>query len=311
MSTQNTLRTLRVTDPVLTKLAQGYFNANFVSEVLFPIAEIPNEGGAVPVFGRQAFRLTSTIREIHGVSNRLTPEYAKSIIVTLDEHDIEYPMDYREEYEASYNLKQYALNVTQDVIGLGREIEVATLAQNADNYDSDHVLSLKTAKKQLNDTSTDILKIIDDAKAKIAGDIGKLPNVCVIAGDVWAHLKENAGLLDRIKYTRTGLLTPQVFAELIEVDQVVIGEATQEVSEQLQKIWTDCIILAYVPRAEEENRHIYAPSFAYTLRRKDGLFVDTYQENGGKVQVIRCTDIYKPYILGKSAGYLIKDCLSK
>lgn len=29
----------RVVDPVLTELAQGYYNGNMISEVLFPIAE--------------------------------------------------------------------------------------------------------------------------------------------------------------------------------------------------------------------------------------------------------------------------------
>ena len=29
----------RVVDPVLTELAQGYYNGNMISEVLFPVAE--------------------------------------------------------------------------------------------------------------------------------------------------------------------------------------------------------------------------------------------------------------------------------
>ncbi|EQA04861.1 hypothetical protein HPS12939_1792, partial [Glaesserella parasuis 12939] len=50
-------------------------------------------------------------------------------------------------------------------------------------------------------------------------------------------------------------------------------------------------------------------SYGYTVRRKDGLFVDTYQEKGGKVEIIRCTDINAPFLVGKSAGYLIKGCI--
>ena len=46
----------RVVDPVLTELAQGYYNGNMISEVLFPVAETQKEGGKIPTFGRVAFR---------------------------------------------------------------------------------------------------------------------------------------------------------------------------------------------------------------------------------------------------------------
>ena len=95
----------RIQDPVLTQLSQGYHNAEFVGEYLFPAVEIPKEAGRVPQFGRLAFLVHSTIRELHGASNRLTPEYSLNIPVVLEEHDVEYPIDYREEHDSSYQVK--------------------------------------------------------------------------------------------------------------------------------------------------------------------------------------------------------------
>ncbi len=120
-----TLQAKRIQDPILTQLAQGYYNAELVCETLFPIVEVEKEGGKIPQFGRLAFRQQSTVRQVHGDSNRLTPEDVSVISVELEEHDVEYPIDYRENHEASYPLKQYALSVVQDVIALGREIETA------------------------------------------------------------------------------------------------------------------------------------------------------------------------------------------
>ena len=91
----NTLANKRIQDPVLTTLAQGYHNAEMVCESLFPVVEIEKEAGKIPQFGRLAFRLSSTVREVHGDSNRLTPEDITSINVELEEHDLEYPIDYR------------------------------------------------------------------------------------------------------------------------------------------------------------------------------------------------------------------------
>lgn len=218
---------------------------------------------------------------------------------------------YREDNEASYPLKQYALSVTQDIIALGREVKVAEIAQNGDNYTRESVVSLEGTKKFSNKKSNP-LETIEQGIYAISSTIGMKPNVCVISSDVWKALKENEVILERIKYTRTGILTPAIFAELIDIPTVKIGEAVQDKNKngQLEKIWKNCVILAYVStRANNKKGNVYDPSFGYTIRRNRGLFVDTYQENGGKVEVVRCTDIYRPHLLGKSAGYLIKDCL--
>ncbi len=57
------------------------------------------------------------------------------------------------------------------------------------------------------------------------------------------------------------------------------------------------MVLAYVPKTADKKGTVYQPSFAYTVRRRKGLFVDTYQESGGKLEVVRCTDIYKPHLV--------------
>lgn len=303
----------RIQDPILTELAQGYHNNELVSEVLMPVVEIEKEAGKIPQFGRLAFRVGSTVREIHGDSNRLTPEDITSLHVELKEHDVEYPIDYREDNDASYPLKKYALSVVQNVIALGREVAVADIAQNADNYAPENVVKL-TDTQRFTNAKSDPLKFINDGLEAISATIGRLPNVCVIASDVWKVLKENTNLLERIKYTRTGILTPEIFAELIGVDVVKIGAASQEKDGNLEKVWSNCIVLAYVPSNKDKKENskkgnVFEPSYGYTVRRKDGLFVDTYQEKGGKVEIIRCTDINAPFLVGKSAGYLIQGCI--
>ncbi|MDP8079583.1 inorganic pyrophosphatase [Phocoenobacter skyensis] len=304
-----TLKTHRIQDPVLTNLAQGYYNNELVCEVLMPVVEIGKEGGKVPKFGRQSFILPSTIRHLRGKSNRINPEDIATIDVQLEEHDIEYGIDYREENEANYPLLQYALSVTQDIIALGREVQVAKLAQDSTNYKSDNVIALKGNKKFSNKKSNP-LETIENGIYAVSASIGMKPNTCIIASNVWKELKENEVLLERIKYTKTGILTPEIFAELINIPVVKIGEAVQEKNGNLEKIWNDCVILAYVSeRAKTKKGSIFDPTFGYTVRRNKGLFVDRYMEHGGKVIVIRCTDIYKPHLLGSSAGYLIKDCL--
>ena len=307
--TAHNLAALRAQDPVLTKLAQGYHNLELIGEVLMPTVEIDKEAGKIPKFGRLAFRLPSTVRNLRGTSNRLDPEDITAIDVALEEHDVEYAIDYREENEAIFSLRQFALNTTQDVIALGREKEVATLALDENKYDSGNKVTLSGTSK-ITSKQADIFAMFDTGIRAVKRAIGRKPNVCVIAGNVWAALKEHPAVIEKLKYSQVAIVTPEVFAKLIGIDTVKIGEAVYEESNQLKDIWSDAIVLAYVaPRSTERKGTVYEPSYGYTVRRQGGLFVDTYKENGGKLEVIRTTDIHKPHLLGASAGYLIKGCL--
>lgn len=306
------LSKLRVQDPVLTNLALGYHNLDLIGEHLMPVVEIDKEAGKIPTFGRLAFRLTSTVRELRGKSNRLDPEDIGSIDVALDENDVEFPIDYREESEAFFSLQHFAVNTTQDVIALGREKKIADLAQNEANYETGNKVVLSGTSK-FSDKSSDPFKVIGNGITAIKRATGRKPNVCVIAADVWALLKEHPTVLDKIKNVQVALIDEATFAKLINVEKVVIGEAVYEDTADnnaIKDIWTDSVILAYVPRSSGEKKgSIYEPSYGYTVRRKGGLFVDTYDENGGKVQVVRTTDIHRPHLVGKPAGYLIKGCI--
>ncbi len=188
----------RVVDPVLTELAQGYYNGNMISEVLFPIAETQKEGGKIPTFGRLAFRLQTTKRELRAASNRLTPEDIGSLTVVLEENDIEYPIDIREvsEAEGVYPLRQYATGVTQDVIVLNREKACADLALNEDNYDASNKITL-SGTSQFTDKNSDPISVIKAGIRAIKRATGRKPNVCAISGDVWEVLSEHPKVLEK------------------------------------------------------------------------------------------------------------------
>lgn len=300
------LAKLRVSDPVLTNLALGYKNNDLVGTHLMPVVEIEKEAGKIPTFGRLAFRLNTTTRTLRGKSNRIDPEDLGSIAVTLEEKDVEFAIDYREDNDAFFNLRAYAVQTVSDVIALGREKEIATLAQNEASYEKGHKVTLSGTSKFSHPDAEPFL-LISEAIATIKRATGRKPNICVIASNVWQVLKNHPKVLAKIENVRVAVMNETTFAQLIEVDQVIIGEAVYEETNELKDIWSNSLILAYTPKGTRNS--VYEPSFGYTIRRKGGLFVDTYVEEGGKIEVVRATDIHKPHLVGKPAGYLITNCL--
>ncbi|WP_298438049.1 hypothetical protein [Geobacter sp.] len=301
---------LRIVDPILTTFARGYKNAALVCDTLFPWVGVDKEAGKLPQFGKEAFRIYQTLRALRAKSNRINPESYGHIDVILEEHDLEYPIDYRERQEASQvlPLERWATNVVTQGIRLRCEKQCADLAQDVNSYPTGNKIVLAGGDKFSAPTTSNPIGVIEDGKDAVRQRIGTNPNTGVIGYEAWKKMKQHPQFIDRIKYSMKGVLTVDLLKEIIEVDNIIIGAAVfdNEAGGAFTDLWADNIILAYVPqKANDAERSEYEPSFGYTFRKKDHPLVDTRVEDG-KVQIIRNTDIFKPYIVGGEAGYLIK-----
>ncbi|MEW5972331.1 MAG: major capsid protein [Pseudomonadota bacterium] len=301
------LTKLRVVDPVLTNLAIGYSNSSLVAESLFPLATVDKEGGKIPRFGKEAFRIYNTERALRAKSNRIQPEDIGSIDVVLDEHDLEYPIDYREDQESAFPLQAHGTMVVTEAIQLRREKMCADIAQNPANYGPGNKIAL-SGTSQFTHAESDPEGVIDDAKAAIRGKIAKNPNTMVIGDAAYRALKRHPKLKAILSDSRPRLVQLEDMKQIFEIPNIVIGQSlyVADSADTFTDIWGDNIILAYVPGASGGSRTPYEPSYGYTLRKKGSPQVDTRTEDG-KIELIRSTDIFRPYLLGAEAGYLISD----
>lgn len=66
---------------------------------------------------------------------------------------------------------------------------------------------------------------IETGIASIESITGKAPNRFVMGREVWTSLRHHPDVMDKIKYTQTGILAAGLFASLIGVEKVHIGRA--------------------------------------------------------------------------------------
>lgn len=302
------LEDLRIVDPVLTTLARGYSNAQLVADALFPFAVVEKEAGKIPQFGKEAFKIYNTERALRAKSNRISPEGMTPLDFVCDEHDLEYPIDYRESEEAMFPLEEHGAMVVTEGIRVRHEKKCADLAQTLGNYPTGNKVTLAGAS-QFTNAASDPIGVIEDAKEAVRGKIGKRPNVIVIGALAFKALKNHAQLLERIKYSMTGVVTSELMKQIFGIGNIVVGEAVYASDAGVfSDIWSDNCILAYVPGASAQGeRTPYEPSFAYTLRKRGKPEIDKRDEEGGKLRLIRNTDIFIPKIVGAEAGYIIND----
>lgn len=299
------LSKLRVVDPVLTNLAVGYTNEQFVGDQIMPFVLVDKEGGKIPLFGKEHFKVYSTERALRAKSNRINPEDIGSVDVAMDEHDLEYPIDYREDAESAFPLQARATNTVVEGIRLRHEVMVADMVQNQANYAVGNKIAL-SGTSQFTDDTSDPEGVVSDAKAAVRAKIVKEPNTLVIGYATWRVLKRHPQLKAILSDTRPRLVQLADLREIFEIENIVIGKAVKANDAGVTTdIWGDNMVLAYVPRASGD-RSPYEPSFGYTLRKKGNPVVDTRTEDG-KIELIRNTDIFRPFLLGADAGYLISD----
>ena len=303
----STLAKKRVVDPVLTNLARGYHNAALIATVLFPVVTVSKEVGKIPEFTKESFKMSKTERAIRAKSNRINPEDRTEIEYVLTEHDLEYPLDYRESEEDIFPAKINATSVVAHGIALRLEKLAADLVQDLNSYPAGNKITLSSSDKFDNPASNPFV-IFNNAIESVRRKIAVRPNVCIIGASAFASLKEHPAVLDRIKYTQHAVITVDLLKALLNFEQLFVGDAVYvDDAGNQPDIWSDNVILAYVPpRLSDISRSYYEPSFAYTLRKKNMPVMDSYDEQG-KLLVIRNTDIFIPKIVGADAGYLIND----
>ncbi|MDR1709661.1 MAG: hypothetical protein LBS70_08085 [Candidatus Accumulibacter sp.] len=300
------LKQLRIVDPVLTNLARGYHNAQFVAEALFPTVLVDKEGVIVPLFGKEAFRLWDTERAIRAASNVMTPDGIDTLDVVLREHDLAYPVDYRESAESRFDIEARAAIRVKDAIDLKREYSTAQLAQAPASYPSGSKVALSGAS-QWSNNGGDPVQTVEDGKEVVRGKIGVRPNTMIMGAAAYATLKFHEKLQEALGANERKLITVEHLKALFGMPHIAVGEALAG-DDGVSDIWGDNVILAYVPAARAGSERNYdEPSFGYTLRRRGMPETDRYDADGGKVRYVRHTDIYKSVIVGADAGYLISD----
>lgn len=301
------LEDLRI-NAYLSEVARGYGNNSFIAENLFPIIDSEKEKIDIFQFNKEAFQLYDTERAIRANSNVISPKGFSKHTATLAEHDLAYPIDYREEDEAEkVKLQLHATNVVTEGLKLKLEKQCADLAQDPKNYATENKIALSGTSQFTNDAS-DPLKVVNDGKDAVCGKIGKDPNTLVMGQEVWQALKQNKTLKDLIASSSNKIITLDLLKEFFEIENIVVGRSIYaDANNNFARVWGNNIILAYVPKLT--SRTEYDPSFGYTVRKKDALQIDEYQKEGNKVKYIRATDIYTPFLVGAEAGYLISNAV--
>lgn len=304
----------RIIDPVLTSIAQGYKNAEFVGGALFPTVPVPQRGGKITQFGKEDFMLYNTGRSPGQNTKRVSFGHQGQPYV-LESHSLEgqLPIETMQEANAvpGIDMSKNTINATQNIIALRLEKQQADTARNAAAYGASNKVTL-SGTSQWSDYSgtSDPVAVIEAGKEAVRKKIGKRANTAVIGAVVFAALKQHPKVVDRMKYTGRDVATPELLAALFGLDKVYIGDAVYADDQgNFTDVWGKDVVLAYTETGTLQEKG--KPSYGYTYQLEGYAIVEEpYYDRNTKSWMFPVTDEVAPVIAGADAGYLIVNAVA-
>jgi len=182
---------IRVIDPVLTKIAQGYRQAGHVGHTLFPRVSVQVSGGQVLEFGKEAFKLYRARRAPGAATSRIQFGYlGKTFALVQDALEGMVPREHLRDAAKvpGARLGQRSIAVVLDSLSLALEYDQAQLATTAANYDTDHRVTL-SGTDQWTDGGSDPAADINTGKEAIRTSVGIYPNVLLLSPGAFNAIK--------------------------------------------------------------------------------------------------------------------------
>ena len=307
----------RVIDPVLTNVAQGYTNSEFIGGALFPQVPVGQRAGKIITFGKEDFMLYSTARAPGENTKRVSFGYAGSNFALVD-YSLEgaLPLEIQQEAGSGANgftidAAAMAIRKVQRIMALRLEKAQADLARNAALYNAANKTTLTSTARWSDFTGTsDPIKDVEAAKEAIRAKIGRHPNTLVMGAKVMASLRQHPNIVDRMKYTGRDVATPEILAALFGVDRVLVGGAIYASDAgAFSDVWGTDVVLAYTELGSLGD--MGAPTYGYTYNLGGYPIVEEpYYDRNSKSWYFPVTSSEAPVIAGVDAGYLIQTAVS-
>lgn len=299
---------VRLVDPILTSIAQGYRQQDLVGMNLFPAVPVQVSGGQVLEFGKEAFKAYSTARAPGGSTKRIQFGHLGRPFA-LENHSLEglLPREHVRDAQVSpgVDLASRAINQTMAAMLLALEVQQAGIALTAASYDANHKVALTGTSKWSDDTS-DPIKQFDTYKEAIRTSTGRYPNVMLVSASGWNAFRNNAKVIDRIKYVNQGVLTEQIAAAMLGLDRIVVGRAVKsDDAGTFSDIWGNNAVIAYTALG---SKGMEEPSYGYTYTMEGNPAAEEgYYERNSKSWIYPVSYERAPVLSGITAGFLVQN----
>jgi len=296
---------IHINEP-LTNLSVAYRPDGFVARSLFPVLSVKKESDMFFTYGKESMKIYDGLRAPGAPSVEI--DYSiDTDTYSCDEESYKHVIPGRIKDNADKPLDPFkdATLFLSDVIITKEEYHAYAAATHVTSGLGE--AAHKTTPGTLWDAATGSTPVedIDNAKEIIRGKVFKEPNTMLLPQTVLDALKTNADILNRIKYTKLGVVTIDLLSAIFGLNVIIArsGYVTDALAHTY--IWNKDVIIAYVtPRPG-----LRTVSFGYTFLARDKR-VRKWFDNEREADMIEVSSIYDHKIVCQDAGYMLENVIA-
>jgi hypothetical protein len=235
----------------------AYINETYIADQIFPIVLVSKQTDIIPEYDQshwfrdEADRIAETgIAPSSGFKVTTTATYY------CDRFGLRYFVsdDQRINQDSPFEIDRDATEFVTDKLLMRRERAFVSDFWSTGVWTTD-VTGGTTVTKWSDFGASDPIVDIRTYKRTVRRMIARTPNTLVLGDLTYDKLLDHPDVLDRIKYTQTGIATKELLAALFDVDKVLVGtsiytadeEGLAEASVTYSANWDDDALLLYVP----------------------------------------------------------------
>ncbi len=257
-------------DPVLTGIVVNYHNNAYIADQVLPRLNpiLPKKEFKYMTFAfGQAITLPDTKVGRKGEPNTVEFE-GNEQTGSCDDYGLDdiIPVDDIRQAPAGYDPQAFAAQRLMDLIELDREVRVANMVFNPATYAATNKIQLAGASQWSDPASDPIGDFRDAADSMIAR-----PNTAIMGRLSWSALRSNAKIVSAISVsgTESGQATLRAVADLLELDEIIIGEAfvnSAKPGQPVQRLRTWGKHCALIRREKLATSMSDMPTFGWTAQ---------------------------------------------
>ena len=296
-------------DGPLTNLSVGFKNdmKSFVADQVFPTVSVAKQTDKYFTYTQADFFRSDAMIRAPGTEsagsgyNLSTGTYSCDVLALHKDIDDAT----RANADTPLDMNRDAVEFLTQHMMLKREIDFATtfLASGIWGTDYNADWTAGAAKSAIDE--------IQNGQDTVESNTGYRPNVLVLGAQAYTELKNNDDVLDRIKYTQTGVVTEQLLASLLGLDKVLVSRAIKNTAAEgatasYSRVMTSAeALLVYAPPTPS----LMHPSGGYTFSwtgysgAKEGQRVSRFRMDHLRSDRIEMEMTYDQKLISSALGY--------
>jgi Phage major capsid protein E len=220
----------------LTQIMVAYAQQtkDFIADKVFPVVPVQHISDFYYRYGRRAFLQTqAAIRAPGTESVGVEWEFTKNSFTTQVwalHHDIEDQL--RSNADANFQLDTTGTELITQQMLLRRDLQWISQYFISGAWGETLTGTSSSSPSASQFTQFDVagstpIEVFRAAKLRFKRRTGMMPNVAVFSANAYNSLLDHPEIIERIKYTQTGIVTQQLVAAMLDIDTVLVASAVQ------------------------------------------------------------------------------------